>query len=192
MIRRKLIWATVAFVTLVAGVCIDVALRHRGSASLLTNNQIDDAHVYINQDLKWEYFSKQMDPEAGGYRFTTNERVLMFFSDGTFASIKCVLQQPDGSNTPIFIPNNGFAVFKGTWRRNSDGTITLSARLVSSNKVSDDGIARGHQLLTETLVIRDIAADRTVRRLDVNGRAFVVGPKIDGLRELLSMPPGDI
>ena len=116
----------------------------------------------------------------------------MFFSDGTFASIKCVLEQPDGSNTPMFIPNEGFAVFKGTWKRNTDGTVTMSSRLVSSNKLPDDAIDKGHQLLTETLVIRDVAADRTAHRLDVNGRAFVPGPRIDGLPEILSMPPGDI
>jgi hypothetical protein len=147
--------------------------------------------VYINKDLRWESPPKEIIEDGpGGYKYTVNERLLVFFPDGRFASILCTIYQANGDQKRQFIPNAGFAVFKGSWAL-SDSTITITSRLWSSNKVATPSIAQMRQERLEQISIPHIDSDRIAKDLDLNGRLFVPTSEIDGMDELLSFPDGE-
>ncbi|HZE71634.1 MAG TPA: hypothetical protein VE135_19175 [Pyrinomonadaceae bacterium] len=119
-----------------------VQIRSRSAETISTANSknIDSRWVYINEDLRWESPLKEVTSESGDYQYTDNARLLIFFPDGQFASISCLIHQSGASRKQQLIPNNGFAVYRGTWKLNEDGKLTITSRLVSSNKMSDAGI----------------------------------------------------
>lgn len=199
--RKSTVWLIVGLIALAVGATTYFLIsknRLESSRTAATSPakqpdpNIDPRWVYINEDLTWKSVSKEIDSGFGGFRFTTNERLVVLFPDGKFALITCTIRQADGSDRAMPIPNNGFGDYKGTWKRNDDDTLTVTSRLVSSNKLSDAGIAKGHEQNVEQLVIRKLASDRLAQQFDFNGHLFVPAPKIEGILELLSEPEGDI
>jgi hypothetical protein len=166
----------------------------RSAETISTDNSknIDSRWVYINQDLRWESPPKEVISESGDYQYTDNARLLIFFPDGQFASISSLIYQSGASRKLQLIPNSGFGVYRGTWKLNEDGKLTITSRLVSSNKMSVADIVEGHKTRVERLTISEFAADRLAGQLELNGRKFIPGPYIEGILELLRMPEGDI
>jgi hypothetical protein len=156
------------------------------------SQEIDLQWVYINQDLKWELPPKSITRESGIYKYSVNERILVFYPNGRFASIGCTIYQVDKAKKMMLIPNEGYAVHKGTWKRNNDGTITITSRLISSNKLATDFNGKLHEERVEQLIIRKVADDRLAEELGLSGKIFISSPSIEGIGELLSLPDGDI
>jgi hypothetical protein len=101
------------------------------------------AHAQVGQkvDLKWVYMSKDVvwtpppkDPELPQYE-TSHADFAVFYPSGAFAGGLFAVGRY-GKKGPIFIvPAEGFAVWRGSWARNSDGSIAVKSQIVYEDKV---------------------------------------------------------
>jgi hypothetical protein len=189
--RRITFWLIAALFTFIIGVIASILWIQSHSSNEVTpvkTGKNDSRRVFINQDLKWKT-EKDADLESNNsFRYSENAILLVFYPDGQFASINCLIQQADETLKMQLIPNNGFGVRKGTWKLNGDDIITITSRLTSSNKLRDDAVVERQKARVERLVIRKATADRLATELELNGTIFIPAPNIEGVDELLSMP----
>ncbi len=190
--KRITFWFIVALFTFTIGVIASILWlqdRRSNEVTLVKTGKNDSRRVFINQDLKWETPPTDITGELNlNYRYSVNERVLVFYPNGQFASIYCTIHQSNETQRTQFIPNEGFGIYKGTWKREEDGLIVITSRLTSSNKLRDTAIVEGQKGRVEKLTIRKVPSDHLASELELNGTTFIPAPNIEGLDELLSMP----
>ena len=88
--------------------------------------------IYISEKLEWSLPPK--DPELPKYA-NAFAALVIFRPSGDFAEADFTIgrYKKDG---PIFIiPGEGFAILKGKWSRNSDGSLSVKYQLVYEEKV---------------------------------------------------------
>ena len=193
--RRMTFWLTTAVVTFTVGVIAAAFWIHTHHSNVIESVKPEEINLqwtYINQDLKWESPPKEVTSESGDYKYSVNERILVFNPNGQYASISCTIYQSSGPQRMQLIPNDGFGVYKGTWTRNDDGTITIKSRLMSSNKMATPFIAEQEKERVERLIIHKIVDERIAGEVELNGRVFIPSPNIEGVNELVSWPNGHL
>lgn len=193
--RRIAFWLITALLTFTLGVIANslwVRQNHPSQVVSAKTGEVNLKQIYINQDLQWESPPKVITDESGVYKVSVNERILVFYSDGQFASIGCAIYQVGKPQRMMLVPNEGFTVHKGTWKQSDDGTIIVTSRLTASNKLADDPDGKLHAELIERFINRKAANDQLADKLELNGRVFIPSPYIEGIGDLLAFPDGDI
>ena len=192
--RRITLWLITALLTFGVGARA-AAVWVSGmqlKASQPVSPEIDLRWVYINEDLKWESPPKKIVRELRhDYKYSVNERLMVFYPGGQFASVGCTIYRDNKTRNMQLVPNHGFSVYKGTWKRESDGTIIITSRLASSHGLAVRIGAKQAQERVERLRIRKVADDRLASELELNGQVYIPSPSIEGLNSLLS-PPKDV
>jgi hypothetical protein len=183
--RRITFWLITAVITFTIGVIAFIVWMQSSHSK---QSKIDLQRVYINQDLRWESPPKDITGEFNlNYRYS-GANILVFLPNGQFASINCTLYQANETSKIQIIPNEGYGVHKGTWKLDDGGTITISSRLMASNKLRDDAVVEEQKRKVEQAVIRKASAERLTTELELNGTTFIPSPNIEGIDELLSIP----
>ena len=114
---------------------------------------------------------------------------IVFYPTGEFASVGCALYIADGAEDMRIVAEDDFTVYRGTWKRNGDGTITTKWRL-SHRPAQND-----HSVTEERIVvfkpIGNVVSERGL--LDGGGSSYVqmLGPEIGNLDVLAGMIASD-
>jgi hypothetical protein len=89
--------------------------------------KVDIQWIYIRGELAWQ--SPPKDPELADYE-TAFAPLAIFYPTGEFVRCDFWIARSK-KDQPIFItPGQGFAIRKGTWTSNTDGSIKVTYQLV--------------------------------------------------------------
>ncbi len=88
--------------------------------------------VYVEDHLTWTPPPK--DPELPKYE-TASARLAVFYPSGEFGEGWFTVGRYPSKSSIFIIPGEGFAILKGKWTRNSDGSIAVESRVVYQDKV---------------------------------------------------------
>jgi hypothetical protein len=96
----------------------------------------------------WIYLNQVIEAEAPPNENEDSTRVrgdsvfIVFYPTGEFASVGCALYIADGAENERILTEDDFTVYRGTWSRNGDGTITTKSRLklAGQNNYSDERV----------------------------------------------------
>jgi hypothetical protein len=88
--------------------------------------------VYVSSGLVWEAPPK--DPELPKYEYTYAS-LAVFYPSGEFREGSFALGRYGERGVMFIIMGEGFAIVRGKWTRNSDGSITVESRVVYEDKV---------------------------------------------------------
>ncbi len=166
---------------------IEIIDNQSDSKNVVSESPREDARkrIYINQDLIWESPPKVL---KHNYKYSTNERILVFYNNGKFASINCTIYKYKDKKMQL-IPNSGFGVYKGNWKQNEDGTITTRSFLANSDKLAFfSETDKNKEIIEQIQAIRKKAKGDFANEFELNGRIFVTSPTIEGISKLLLLP----
>ena len=143
----------------------------------------------------WIYQNQEIGAEAspdGSDDFTkvrADSVFLIFYPTGEFASVGCALYTADGVQNMRILAADDFIVYKGIWKRNSDGTITTTWRLSHHPIKNNDSSAAERIVIFKT--IGNVVSDRGL--LDGGRSSYVqlIGPEIKDLDVLPGMIAAD-
>ena len=190
--RRITFWLITALLTFTIGVLAStlwIQSYYSNGVTPVKTGKIDPRWVYINQDLQWKSPPKDVTGEFNlNYKYSEDVTLLVFDPNNQFASIHCTIYQADETSQIQIIPNEGYLAYKGTWKLDDGGTITITSRLTSSDKQTDSFVAEQKKERVEQLIIHQRAYDRFAEELELNGKIFLPSPNIKGISELLSIP----
>lgn len=138
--------------------------------------------IYQNQMIEAEPPSnKSEDP----IKVREDSVFIVFYPTGEFASVGCALYIADGVENMRIVAEDDFIVYRGTWRRNGDGTITTKSRL------SHVPAQTNHTVTGERIVIFKPVGNVVCNRglLDSGDSSYVqmLGPEIKNLDVLDGM-----
>lgn len=88
--------------------------------------------LYISDPIKWDAPPK--DPELPKYA-SAFASLVIFRPSGEFAEADFTIGRYKKNGSIFIIPGEGFAVSKGKWTRNSDGSLSIKYQLVYKEKV---------------------------------------------------------
>jgi hypothetical protein len=101
------------------------------SCTLLTRRNALDPHwIFITKDVAWQLPPKEITKEMGQF-YDGHGSVMVLYPSGELALISCDLRK-DGNGQLSLNGVVSFSVDKGTWSRNSDGTLTTVSRFCVS------------------------------------------------------------
>ena len=117
------------FVVGVAAATSSFLYHHRdapASASTHTTSPaaIDPRWVYVTRDITW--IDVPEDPKHH-LQYSVNGDLVIFYPPGQFASVIVGLERDTETNQMWMLVDQGFSVFKGSWVRNADGTMTATS-----------------------------------------------------------------
>src|SRR5438067_12639152 len=122
--RRTTFLLLTALFTFTVGVIayfLWVPHNYSNEVTSVQTGEVDLRWVYINKDLHWEHPPKEVGLD---YSYS-GINILVLYPNGLFASITGTVYQIEKPSRIMLVPNEGFGVYKGTWKRNGDGTITV-------------------------------------------------------------------
>ena len=88
--------------------------------------------IYISEKLEWSLPPK--DPELPKYA-NAFAALVIFRPSGEFAEADFTIGRYKKDGRIFIIPAEGFAILKGKWSRNSDGSLSVKYQLVYEEKV---------------------------------------------------------
>jgi hypothetical protein len=83
--------------------------------------------VYVNSDLAWESPPKELKK---GYTVADNAKLVILYPQGDYAEISATLFRDRKNGRLSICEACGFVVYRGTWKLNGDGTVTIKSRWV--------------------------------------------------------------
>jgi hypothetical protein len=108
-------------------ICLVLALVPASAAQ-----RISIRSVYVSSHLVWT--PPPRDPELPKYE-TSRGEVAVFYPSGEFGGGSFLLGRYRKSGAMFIVPAEGFVVWRGSWNRNSDGSITVTRQVVNSGMV---------------------------------------------------------
>jgi hypothetical protein len=140
---------------------------------------IDIRWVYITDHPVWQPPPK--DPELPKYK-TATPTFVVFYPSGELKTATFVVGR-HGKNEPIFIiPGEGFAVRRGRWTRNPDGTIMLRYQLVYEEGLASTSVPGPIQ--EERWTPRGKLADRIAAKFESPRGAYSPLQSLSNLKTL--------
>ena len=142
--------------------------------------------IYENQEIEAE-----PPPNKGEDPIKAREDsvFIVFYPTGEFASVGCALYTTDGVESMRIVAEDDFIVYRGTWRRNADGTITTKSRL------SHLPAQNNHSVTDERIVIfkpiGNVVSERGLLEGGGNSYVQMLGPEIKNLDVLAGMIASD-
>jgi hypothetical protein len=134
--------------------------------------EVDARWIYLNEDVQWTGRD-----DTRYYSESKNARVLVFFPSGEFASVSCPMLRFEATSELTVIPDGRCEIYQGSWKQNSDGTITTASQLYKLFA----SLERKAPATIERFSVRKLADDRLAAALDLKGRVFLPSPQINGL-----------
>jgi hypothetical protein len=107
-------------------ICIILALTPAATAQT-----IDIQYVYVTTHLVWTPPPK--DPELPKYETSFGE-FAVFYPSGRFGGGSFFIGRYRKHGAIFIIPGEGFVVWRGSWKRNSDGSVNVTSRVVYTDK----------------------------------------------------------
>ena len=134
VMKRRTIKLLVAVVTFGVGVAVVTLwiLRPRNPIPtpvtfITDDSKVDPSWVYITKNIPWKLPPKEIVEDLGPF-YDGSGSVVVLYPDGSLAIVNCNFRK---SGTSQQLSLNGiveFSLYKGTWVRDSDGTITMESR----------------------------------------------------------------
>ena len=136
--------------------------------------------VYISEPLKW--IAPPKDPDLPKHP-TALASLAVFYPGGEFGEAEFWIGRY-GNKGPIFIiPGEGFAVSKGKWARNPDGSLAVKYQLVFMEKVISKETVPG-PVLEQRWVVRGKAPGRLGISIESPSEKFVAVHAFSNLKTL--------
>lgn len=138
--------------------------------------------IYQNQSI-------EADPPNSEHfvRVRSDSVFILFFPTGDFASVGCALSADGVENTSIIVDDK-FIVYRGSWRRTSDGTIVTRSKL-AHGQAPIGGLAEEQTVTLKP--ITNVVSERGL--LEGRGSSYVqlTGQEIRNLDVIPHMIAGD-
>jgi hypothetical protein len=114
---------------------------------------------------------------------------VVFYPTGEFASVGCALYTADGVENMRIAAEDDFMVYRGTWKRNGDGTITTKWQLSHRPVLNNHSLADVRMVIFKP--IGNVVSDRGL--LEGGGSSYVqmLGPEIKNLEVLPGLIASD-
>ena len=142
--------------------------------------------LYVNQVIEAE-------PPAHKDEEPTKARgdsvFIVFYPTGEFASIGCAISTAGGTQNERILAEDDFTVYRGTWSRNDDGTITTKSRLSHRPAQNNHSVADERTVIFKP--IGNVVSERGL--LEGGGSSYVqqLSHEIKNLDVLTSMIASD-
>jgi hypothetical protein len=140
--------------------------------------EVDARWLYLNEDVQWTGRD-----DTRYYNESKNARVLVFFPSGDFASVSCPMLRFEATSELTVIPDGRCEIYKGSWKQNSDGTITTASHLHKLFAPFPAGEKLAPATI-ENLSVRKTDGDRFAS-LDLKGKVFLPSQQVKGLNGTL-------
>jgi hypothetical protein len=143
--------------------------------------------VFISRELKWEDGPKELEQPR---QSCNNSLLLIFYPSGAFASVGVSLERSPASQVSWMAAGGGYSVAKGTWIRNSDGTVTTTSRFSHGNKLRRS--ASVATAASRTWIVQRPSVKRLADVIESDGEVFVpAGEQLGNFDFLNEMVAGD-